>query len=128
MRHVAVGLVLLSASCAGASPLVDATLPVERGGDAPVEAHVHCERPHEGNNGGSRITCALSHDGAESCGVCWAIELRCANGVVLRTKVCDQVPPGVEVAHVLGDEELPDRARCDRLDSGRVTAAWSVGG
>jgi hypothetical protein len=109
-------LAVLLCSCSSGA-LVDASAPVS-GAEPAVAAHVVC-RPR----GKRSVACAISHDAAGRCAVCWVLRLECANGRSMTAETCDDIPPGTELDHVLDD--FRGRANCDAIESGALTAAWT---
>jgi hypothetical protein len=101
------------------SALLDAAAPVA-GSEPAVSAHVVCDRP---KSKASSVPCRISHDAAGRCAICWVVRLDCKNGRRLRAEACDEVPPGTELVHAL--DQIPDRERCDGIESGSVTSAWT---
>lgn len=101
------------------SELLDAAAPVA-GSEPAVSAHVVCDRP---KNKSASVPCRISHDAPGRCAICWVVQLDCKNGRRLRAEACDEVPPGTELLHAL--DEIPERGRCDEIESGAVTSAWT---
>ncbi|MGZ3452705.1 MAG: hypothetical protein ACXVEF_24060 [Polyangiales bacterium] len=120
MKHASLAVVLVLAwvGCTS-SAVVDASAPVA-GSDPAVSTHIVCDHP-KGKS--TSVSCRVSHDAAGRCAICWVVQLDCKNGRHLRAEACDEVAPGTELVHQLDD--IPDRKRCDLVETGTVTSAWT---
>jgi hypothetical protein len=118
-RLISVAAIASAMAGCTSSALIDAGAPVA-GSEPAVSAHVICERP---KGKGAGVSCRISHDAPGRCAICWVVQLDCKNGRQLRAEACDDVPPGTELLHSL--DEIPDRKRCDEIESGAITSAWT---
>ncbi len=97
-------------------PPVDAEVVfAPRGGGEGIEGRVRCEAA-----GAETAACSISHEGTQVLTVCFHAELQCENGAHANAESCREIAPGTEIRTLHAAEG------CNRLVSGRVTAAWVV--
>ena len=117
MKHVALALLVGCATPRGGT--VDAAVvfapKMGSSGEGPVDGHVRCRMARA-----TEITCALSHEGAQSLQVCFHAEIECSNGTTASAEACRDTPPGAEILTYHAADG------CEGMRGGRVTDAWVI--
>lgn len=112
-------LVLLLGCAAPRATSIDASVVFapRMGGDKQesVDGHVRCKMARA-----TEITCALSHEGAQTLQVCFHAEVDCSNGGSATAEACRDTPAGGEILTYHAADG------CDAIRAGRVTDAWVI--